>query len=247
MSNPTVLLLTAVYLPPTALDTLGSLAEERLERTPFGEVGPLALRNDPNGLALWVQPYSGLPNRTDPRATVYAARALGVRRILIWEQGVALNHLLRRGQTVIACDAVDATRHQPDTFAGSPGFEELRTPVEHSTFCPQSTAILHETFPGALQAVVVGVDGPRRETPAEARGFRSFGGDLLCTNITPDVILARELGICFSALVTIDDYSRDQMQAMSEDEVRRGLEAAMSRLPEALQRLAAPPTCQCAL
>jgi 5'-methylthioadenosine phosphorylase len=246
MNNPTILLLTAVCLPPTALDLLGTLSEERLVRTPFGEVGPLALRIGPNDLALWVQPYSGLPNRTDPRATVYAARALGVRRILIWEQGIALNHMLHCGQTVIANDAVDATRHQPDTFAGAPGFEELRTPLELSTFCPQSTAILRETFPGAVQAIVVGVDGPRRETPAEASGFRAFGGDLLSTNIAPDVFLAREMGICFSALVTIDDYSRDQNQVTSDDDMQRGLEAAMGRLPEALQRLAAPPTCQCA-
>ncbi len=244
-----VLLLIAVLLPPRSLDGLGMLVEERVVRTPFGDVGPLALRRTGSGQALWVQPYSGLPTRTDPRATVYAARALGIQRLLTWDTGVALNHVLQRGQTVVAVDCIDATRHQPGTFFTAPGFEALvglGASAESATFCPDATGALHGVFPAAPPAVIVGVDGPRRESAAEARAFRAAGADVICQNMAPEAFLARELGLCFAGLVTLDAYSRDQVRGELEGEVRAGLEHAMERLPEVLTRLRDVRTCHCA-
>jgi 5'-methylthioadenosine phosphorylase len=250
MTEPaSVLLLIAVLLPPRALDALGLLVEERVVRTPFGDVGPLALRRTSSGQSLWVQPYSGLPTRTDPRATVYAARALGIQRLLTWDAGVGVNHALARGQTVVAVDAIDATRQQPGTFFKSAGFEGLvglGESAESATFCPDATAALHAAFPEAPPAIIVGVDGPRRETAAEARAFRILGADIICPNVAPELFLARELGLCFAALVTVDAYSRDQLREALEGEVRTGLEITMARLPALALRLAEPHACHCA-
>ncbi len=58
-------LLLAVFLPPAALDTFGPLVAERTLDTPFGPVGPVGLRARSHGPAIWVQPYSGSPVRTD--------------------------------------------------------------------------------------------------------------------------------------------------------------------------------------
>lgn len=245
MSDTPLMLLVAVYLPPRALDSLGALIEERVVRTPFGEVGPVALRRADAG-ALWVQPYSGLPTRTDPRATIYAAHALGAQRLLTWDLGFSINHALHRGQTVIPTDAIDLTRHQPDTFSSAPEMETmLRESSETATFCPEITAILHAEYPLAPPALIVGVDGPRRETPAESRMARLWNGDVFCHNVTPEAMLARELGLCFAALVTVGDYSRDQARQAQEGEVRRGMEWTMQRLPAVLERLAQPRTCLC--
>jgi 5'-methylthioadenosine phosphorylase len=257
MNTPGLTLLVAVYLPPRALDHLGALVEERLVRTPFGEVGPLALRQahrdpaappeSPEPAAIWVQPYSGLPSRTDPRATLYAARTLGVRRLVSWDTGIALNPLLQRGQLAVATDLIDWTRHQPDTFAGAPGLEDLPPLDEEAPgpFCPESVALLHEAYPAAPPVVVVATDGPRRETAAEARMFRQWGADVICTNVAPEAFLARELGVCFSTLVTVAGYSADQVRRPVEGEVRHGLELAMTRLPLLLQHLNMAATCLC--
>ena len=93
-----LLLLIAVLLPPKALDVLGPVVDERTVLTPYGESGPLALRVTPNGDPVWVQPYTGLPTRTDPRATIYAAKQLGVQRVLNWDTGIAVNPVLQRGR-----------------------------------------------------------------------------------------------------------------------------------------------------
>ncbi len=44
MSQANLLLLLAVFLPPAVLDIFGELVEERTVQTPYGPVGPLALR-----------------------------------------------------------------------------------------------------------------------------------------------------------------------------------------------------------
>ncbi|MCB0150142.1 MAG: hypothetical protein KDE01_21160, partial [Caldilineaceae bacterium] len=87
MPTASLLILIAVLLPPSALDILGEVVDERTYLTPYGEAGPLALRKLSDDLAVWVQPYTGLPTRTDPRATIFAARQLGVQRILNWDMG----------------------------------------------------------------------------------------------------------------------------------------------------------------
>ena len=79
-----LLLLIAVLLPPRALTELGEFIEERTVETPYGVVGPLALRKLAETCGVWIQPYSGLPTRTDPRATMHAAHQLGVTKVINW-------------------------------------------------------------------------------------------------------------------------------------------------------------------
>lgn len=241
-----LLILVAVLLPPRALDLLGELTAERTLHTPYGDVGPLGLRTRLGGPAVWVQPYSGGPSRTDPRAVLSAARTLGVHYVLNWDTGVAVNPLLQRGQTVLAVDFIDWTRHQPYTFGSE--IEESAAGVRLSppTFCPHMMGTLWQVLPQALGAVYLGVDGPRRETPAEARLFRQFGADVVGQNLVPEVYLARELGLCYAGLVTVGERSADQLNAPPHGELRAGLEQIMLALPAYVNLLGALPTCNCA-
>jgi 5'-methylthioadenosine phosphorylase len=251
MPNINLLILIAVLLPPKALDLLGTVVDEKMLQTPYGDFGPLALRVAPGQPAVWVGPYTGLPTRTDPRATLFAAGMLGLQRILTWEEGIALNPILRRGQATLATDYIDWTRHQPATFfmdkhlslISDPGTER-KPPLP--PFCPQMTHALRAVLPYAPEVVYVGVDGPRRETAAEARMFRLLGADVLGSNLTPEVALANELGICYAGLVTIGERSVDQPAKEPQGELRSGLEATLQILPTLIQQIAALPECTCA-
>ncbi len=240
-----LLILVAVLLPPRALDSLGELNEERTIHTPFGEVGPLGLRTPIGGPAVWVQPYTGGPTRTDPRATLYAARELGVRYVLNWDTGIAVNPLLQRGQALLAVDFIDWTRHQPYTFAAQLERSETASALRPPAFCPHMLSALWQVLPQALGAVYLGVDGPRRETPAEARLFRQFGADIIGQNLVPEVYLARELSLCYAGLVTVGERSADQLNAPHHGELRAGLEQIMLALPAYVNLLGALPTCDC--
>ncbi len=246
MQNSDILLLLAVLLPPRALDVIGPVVEERAVDTPYGSVGPLAKRVTVDGTAVWIAPYSGSPTRTDPRATVMAARDLDVDRILNWDRGIAVNPLLRRGHMLIAADYIDWTRGQAFTF--QEGGQSGRNPDEvaqRPVFCPHMRAALQNALPSAFQGVYLGVDGPRRETAAEARMFRHWGIDVLGQNLVPEVALAQELGLCYAGLISVVDYSADQMAPVFEGEVRHNLEAIIQALPAFIELVGISRSCDC--
>lgn len=237
-----VMLLVAVLLPPAALDELGALVEERTVTTPYGPVGPLALRRLPSGQTVWLQPYSGPATRTDPRATIYAAWQLGARRVVAWDQVIGLNPVLPRGQAGVVVDYIDWTR-QAASFAGAPPAKpESGAPA----FCPRLIAALQAALPFAVDVVYLGVDGPRRETPAEARLYRLWGADVIGQNVTPEAALCQEAGLCFAALVTVGDAAADRQARPPQGELRGGLAAVLAELPALLEAVAQAEACACA-
>lgn len=252
MASADLLILVAVFLPPAALDIFGPVVDERTLHTPYGDLGPIALRAPGQdvagaGPAVWVQPYTGTSMRTDPRATIYAARKLGIRRILTWDRVVALNPILRRGQLAVVTDYIDWTHHVPTAFTGAamPLLPE-RSPVRASPFCMRLTESLYRALPDLLEVVYLGVDGFRRETPAEARMFRGWGADVIGQNLVPEVSLARQAGLCYAGLVTVADHSAERPAPEARGEVRASLGMAVEALPAFVQLAAALGDCDCA-
>ncbi len=240
-------LLLAVFLPPASLDTFGPLVAERTIDTPFGSVGPIGLRARRQGPAIWVHPYCGSPARTDPRAAIYAALQLGVRQILTWDTCVSLTPALCRGQIAIVSDYIDWTRRLPHTFAGAAvSLEQIGQYAQRPAICPRLAAALHQILPQAVEVVYLGVDGPRRETAAEARLFAQWGADVVGQNMVPEVALAQEAGLCYAGLVTVAELGADQAQPDPGGEVRAALEAALAALPAFLDHVSPPGPCPCA-
>jgi 5'-methylthioadenosine phosphorylase len=216
---------------------------ERVVDTPWGTIGPMAERALPDGPTFLVQPYFGLPTRLDPRATVWAARQLDIQRVIGWDAGVALNRLLRRGDTVIVDDYIDNTHHQPTTLFEEQGVGGIG---QVPAFCPQIRKALCDVVPATVDGgVYLAVDGPRRETVAEARLYRSWGGDVIGQNLIPEAVLAKELGLCYAGLVTVVDRAADLPVSPASGEVRAALRVIINALPQAVQALAGEPTCNC--
>ncbi len=237
------LILLAALLPPFAMNELGIVAMERTLETPFGPVGPLALRRVPQGPSVWILPYTGSATRTDPRATIYAAHLLGVRNIVAWDTVVALNPVLPRGQVAVMADYIDFTRG-PGTFDGAPPSLPSNPEAPLRAVCPRLTGALQRAMPFAVEIVYVGIDGARRETSAEARIFRQWGADVVGHNMVPEAALAQEAGICFAGLVTVAELSAERVQTPPRGEVRASLEATLRLLP-AMLAMASTETCDC--
>ncbi len=237
-----LLLLLAVPLPPISLEAVGPLIEERTVDTAYGPVGPLARRGRPHGPSYWVQPYCGLPSRTDPRATIQAARALNLDRIIAWESAVAVNPMLGPGYPMLITDYIDFTRQQPQTLVEEEGAGDFsQTPA----VCPLLTEALSHVLPMAPGGVYLGVDGPRRETAAEARMFRSWGADVLGQNLVPEIALAREMDLCFAGLVTVDAISAERRSPPAQVEDHWELEAVVQALTALLQSGEVSDPCSC--
>lgn len=237
------LILLSVLLPPFAMNELGLVAMERTLETPYGMVGPLALRRVPHGPSVWILPYTGSATRTDPRATIYAAHMLGVRHMVAWDTVIGLNPVLPRGQVGVMADYIDFTRGA-GSFDGAPPSLPPNPEAPLRSVCPRLTSALQRAMPFAVELTYVGIDGPRRETPAEARVFRQWGADVVGQNVIPEAALAQEAGICFAGLVTVAELSSERVQTPSRGEVRASLEATLSMLP-AMFAIASAESCDC--
>jgi 5'-methylthioadenosine phosphorylase len=50
-------------------------------------------------------------------------------------------------------------------------------------------------------------EGPRFETPAEIRMFRLLGADLVGMTSVPEVVLAREAGVCYATVAVVTNWA----------------------------------------
>ena len=66
------------------------------------------------------------------------------------------------------------------------------------------------------RAVYVATTGPRLETAAEIRKFGLLGGDLVGQTLAPEVFLARELELCYTALTYVVNYAEGVVERAYE-------------------------------
>ncbi len=240
------LLILAHPLPPRSLEILGPFVEERTVDTPYGQVGPfalrLSLRKPEQQPGTWVLPYFGGPNRTDPRATLWAAKELGVQRILAWDSVIGLDHNLRRGDVILPRDYIDWTKHQPTTFFENTGAGYIS---QVPPFCPDISAAITQHLPAAKPVIYLGGEGPRRETAAEASMFQQWGAQVRGLNLVPETYLAKELELCFAAVGVVSVLGADRPHVSGQGQVREADQSILAALPHILDDISQPPTCGC--
>jgi 5'-methylthioadenosine phosphorylase len=161
---------------------------------------------------------------------------------------------------VVVTDLVDETISRPKTFFENQGLGVVR---QWPVMCPSVSAALgnalsEEQCRYSPQGVYVCIEGPRRETPAEARKFAMYGGELLGMTLAPEVFLAKELQMCYAGIsyVAGDAESGSDFQPFEngrildrEKQELRAL-AAVEKLPRVVERLVdvlrrTPSMCAC--
>lgn len=198
----------------TGLYDLG-LPDTRYEEVPT-PYGPVRLGMASHGpvqvlfLARHGEKHLLAPHRINYRANLWALKRLGAERIIATGAVGSLRTQWAPGQIVLVDQFVDFTRNRPVTFG------ETEEGVRHLDFtepyCPQLREILARTaeelgWPVRLGGVYVCTEGPRYETPAEIRAFRRLGGDLVGMTSVPEVVLAREAGLCYALVALVTNFA----------------------------------------
>ncbi len=98
--------------------------------------------------------------------------------------------------------------------------------------------------------VYVCTEGPRFETPAEISMFAQLGGDVVGMTGVPEVVLAREAGICYASVGVATNYAAGLAdEALSADEVYELMDevrpSLFELLREALSRIDPDTICSC--
>ena len=211
---PRVLLLggSGAYALPGG--TLGERLSSRRVRTPYGLSNPVHLCEAAGFRFLFLSRHGETGyGKTAPyvnyRANIYAAKSLGVTRIVAWTGPGAIAREFRPGDLVLPDDLLDFTRNRPSTFYEGKGIGFIR---QFPVFCEtlrkalRSEAKLREGgihFGGTYACT----EGPRLETPAEIRFLARAGADLVGMTLCPEAFLARELEICYAPVAYVTNYA----------------------------------------
>lgn len=169
--------------------------------TPYGTVTLTYSRSD--GREVFFLPRHGPrhetpPNRVNARAQLKALDACRVDYVLgVFNTG-AVAARLRPGAWVLPDDFVDHTRGRTSTFHDDDAFHVDMT----EPFCPTLRGVLSSAGPRGLVAsgTYAAVEGPRFESAAETRLLRAEGATIVGMTGVPEVVLARELGLCYAAV-----------------------------------------------
>jgi len=235
--------------------------------TPYGDSRPVHFFRQ-NGLEFVVLSRHGEAGYDisapflNPKANFYALKALGVDKILAWVAPGSLREELAPGDLVVPHDVLDEGRGGPQTFFTGVGWGFIR---HNPLFCPELRTALIDGLQGVSfkvhpQGVYVATTGPRLETAAEIRKFCLLGGDLVGQTLVPEVFLARELELCYTALTYVVNYAEGLLdrpyqpgvlfEGLATSEEMARVAAVEAAFPELILRIlpalaATPRACPC--
>jgi 5'-methylthioadenosine phosphorylase len=212
-------------------------------KTPYGEPSDMFTIAEVGGRSVAFLPRHGRGHHLPPqsinyRANLWALHSLGVNRVLAPCAVGSLRSGLHPGDFVICDQFVDRTHGRADTFFDGPEVVHIGGA---DPYCPELRALAHDVvrqhdIRAEPAGTVVVVQGPRFSTRAESRWFAAAGWDVVNMTQYPEVILARELGMCYLniSLVTDYDIGVDNHPVVEVAEVVRVLASNVERVREVL-------------
>lgn len=197
--------------------------------------------------------HSVPPHRINFRANIKALEQIGVKKILATAAVGSLNYDYLPGSLIVLEQFVDFTKQRPISFYdGEDGVVHVDMA---DPYCYELIKALED---GARRMGIdikgrgtyVCVEGPRFETKAEIKFFRSIGGDLVGMTNVPEVVLARELGMCYAAVGIVTNWCNGMVdQPISHDEIKtimkKGREQLLNVFIHVFTSLSLEGKCSC--
>ncbi|HEX6512923.1 MAG TPA: S-methyl-5'-thioadenosine phosphorylase [Chloroflexota bacterium] len=191
------------------------------------------------------------------RANIYAMKELGVTRILGPCAVGSLQPNVPRESFVICHQFVDRTYGRKDTFYDGP----ITTHISSADpYCPELRRLMYDVsqehdIPVKAEGTVVVIQGPRFSTRSESKWFSGQGWEVINMTQYPEVVLARELEMCYVNISLVTDYDvgiegQLDLPPVTADEIIRILNANNARVKDvifdAVPRIPRERTCPCA-
>ncbi len=186
--------------------------KEKKVKTPYGNPSSHLTIGKINGIDVVVlarhgKGHSIYPTGVNFRANIHALKKEGCTHILATTAVGSLREKIRPGDLVFVDQFIDYTKHRPLTFHDE---KVIHTPMSEP-FCKELRSLLIGSAKGLKlrhhrKGTVITIEGPRFSTKAESHMFRGFGADVINMSTVPEVILAREAGICYQSIAMSTDY-----------------------------------------
>lgn len=224
-------------------------AVERTVNTPYGHPSDRISVGEVAGRRVAFLPRHGqghrLPaHRVNYRANLWAMWKLGVGRIIGPCAAGSLQPHVRPGDFVVCDQFVDRTSGRADTYYDGPLSVHISSA---DPYCPQVRPLAVEAGRSLGITVheggtVVVIQGPRFSTRAESKWFTGMGWAVINMTQYPEVVLARELEICYLNISLITDWDvglegAPDVQPVTVEEVIRVFNENNERVKELIHRL----------
>ncbi len=194
------------------------------------------------------------PHMIPYKANLYAFRELGVTRVIAPSAVGSLKREIRPGDFVITDQFVNFTNRE-DTF-----YNEM--PVTHISaadpYCPELRKFIinmgHSLkLPLHEKGTVVVTNGPRFASRAESEFYRKNGWDIINMTQYPEIVLAREMEMCYANISLVTDYDagvKDEIAPVSTAEVAHVFSQNIGKLKrlifDCIPNLSEKRECDCA-
>ncbi len=183
-----------------------NMKEEKIIRTPYGETSDTIQIGKTGDLTVVFLPRHGRkhtipPHLVNHKANLWALKKIGVMHLISTSSSGSLKKEIKPGQFVV-----------PDDFLCFWDIPTTLVSVHHPT--PELDTELRDVLVRAATksgtkvrktGTYVQTLGPRLETKAEVRFFKSLGHILGMTMAT-EASIANELGIAYASLCSVDNY-----------------------------------------
>ncbi len=183
------------------------------KHTPYGAVSDLITTGKLDGREVVIIPRHGDSHRIYPtavnyRANIWAMKELGVTHIIATTACGSLKEEIKPGHLIFIDQFIDRTTKRHQTFYE--GHEVCHIPMAEP-FCHSLRKLLKKTaaelkIKSHAQGTMITIEGPRFSTKAESKMFRQWGADVINMSLVPEVVLAREAGICYASIAMSTDY-----------------------------------------
>ncbi len=151
------------------------------------------------------------PHKINYKANMAALKAIGVTHIygMVTVGSIDLN--IKEGSIVVIDDFLDFTNGRDATF-----FNGENGVVNHVDMTDPYCVNLRTEFikkakelgvEVVKKGVYVSANGPRFETKAEIKMYQMLGGTVVGMTNVPEVVLAKELGMCYSAIGLVSNMA----------------------------------------
>jgi 5'-methylthioadenosine phosphorylase len=218
--------------------------------TPYGDVKVIKALYNENTIYFVERHGKGHclpPHKVNYAANIYALKLLNVDRIFATAAVGSIYKDIEPGTFVIIDQFLDFTKNRISTFFnGENGvvhidmtepycIEARKTLID----CCKNLNIKH-----LVKGTYVCTEGPRFENKAEINMYKILGGQVVGMTNYPEVVLAREAGLCYAAAAMVTNYCTgisdepltqkevaDNMKLMSLN-LRKLILSAIDNIPE---------------
>ncbi|XP_014666125.1 PREDICTED: S-methyl-5'-thioadenosine phosphorylase-like isoform X2 [Priapulus caudatus] len=204
----------------TGLDNPDILEGKRVKSvdTAFGKPSDVLVEGTIAGvdcvlLARHGRQHTILPSNVNYRANVLALKNEGCTHMVVTTACGSLKDEIQPTDFLILDQFLDRTHKRDQTFYDGAHSEYkgiCHLPLD-TPFCTRTSKILYDAAKDCgvrchPSGTVMTIEGPRFSSRAESKLWKLWGADVINMTTVPEVVLAKEAGMCYAAIAMATDY-----------------------------------------